>query len=362
MADDHESSMRPSRPAFSRPSLWLTVCVSALVYVLFPTRHFYWDGVKFALRIDTFPTLPEYWTDPNHLLYAWVGGYFKKAFLTLGVDIPSIYVLQVFDIACGLAGIVLFNALALRLRLSAPSRVIGLCVFSFSAIWWNYSVDVSSYIITVDLMMCAALVLYNRPRFWRLKLALSLALATIFHQLAALFSVVVILYAIAEKKWLRSSVAVVGSAGLMSLGIQYISYLTNPINWQALPAGVVSADAGHVLKQLSFLDWLFTHSSDSGFSFSISRSLTGLATGTIKMFFGGKIIDITFVPGAVMITAVLIAAIILFITLPRANSMADDLGNRGGGSCRQFWPIRDYFSIELGRYLCSIPVLLDASK
>lgn len=332
MADHHESSMQPRQSAYSRPWLWLTVCMSAIVYSMFPTRHFYWDGVKFALRIDTFPTLPGYWTDPNHLLYAWVGGCFKKALLTLGLDVPSIYVLQIFDIACGLAGIALFNALALRLQLSTLSRNIGLFVFAFSAIWWNYSIDISSYIITVDLMMYAALVLYNRPRFWRVKLTLSLALATIFHQLAALFSVVVVLYAVVEKKWLRSNVAVVGSAGLISLSIQYAAYLTNPINWKALPPGVVSADADHVLKQLSFIDWLLTHSSDSGFTFRVSRSLAGLATGTIKMFFGGKISDIIFVPDIVIAAAIIIAIIIIFFALCRTNSIAEGLGERESGT------------------------------
>lgn len=320
---------------------WFHLWVAAgacVIYALFPTKTYYWDGVKFALRIDNFPLQAGFWTDPNHLLYAWIGGVLKTIAVHFGFDVSALVLLQCVDIIAGAVGIVIFAELARHVSISRFSKNVATVVFAFSAAWWNYSVDVASYVLTLDFMMLTLLVCLRRPRHWQILAIMSLTAATTFHQLAALFSVPLAAMAIFDKKRYRSCFTIILVSGVISISLQYYAYKANDIFRVDLPAGVVSADIGHVRQNISFYEWIFTHSSDSGFAVGLRNTITGLFSGNLKLGFGGKLGDISFVPLHVLIIAIsVVASVTWFVAVRQRPDMqqirfANDEEKRRGHS------------------------------
>ena len=302
-----------SLPAPHRWPIASLLLFACLLYIVFPTKQFYWDGVKFALRIQSFPHSPQYWTDPNHLIYTFLGGVPHYLLQSVGLDISPLCLLQTVDILAGLAGILFFHALALHIRVSPLTRFAATVAFAFSAAWWNYSVDISSYVVSTDFLMLSALILLRLPRRWPVLLAASLAIATLLHQIAVIFVAVPIMLAVRNRQLAKSVSLSLLSAGAISFGAQIVAYIASGPDSVAIPSGVVPLRVYDAATEPGFLGWLFAHSTDSGFSWSIPHAIAGLATGTLKSFFGGKLSDFRYVPIVVPIAAslILVCAIVI---------------------------------------------------
>ena len=135
----------------SRPQIaaWLLFIATAAIYLLFPTRVYYWDGIVFAQTIEDASRLSPSLVHPNHLIYNFAGYLFYKLLRALGADIRALTALQILNsLLSALCARVLFSILMTTLR----SFYFSICLtvlFAFSATWWKFSTDADAYIPSV---------------------------------------------------------------------------------------------------------------------------------------------------------------------------------------------------------------------
>lgn len=163
------------------------------VYLLFPTRNYYWDGIDFALNIERSQGLSRTLIHPHHLLYNVFGYYVYHAFDALGSQTRAVHALQAANaILSALSALLFYRFLRRTLRSTFLCSALTL-LFSFSATWWKYSTDADSYVPSVlCLLVCLNLLFAVRgPRPFLVALAHSTAM--FMHQLAVFFYPVVVL-------------------------------------------------------------------------------------------------------------------------------------------------------------------------
>ncbi|MBC7909170.1 MAG: hypothetical protein H7Y30_01635, partial [Pyrinomonadaceae bacterium] len=73
---------------------WIIFLVALAVYLCFPTRNYYWDGIDFAHTIEISGSLKSL-IHPNHLVYNVAGYLIYKAALAAGVEVRALVVLQI---------------------------------------------------------------------------------------------------------------------------------------------------------------------------------------------------------------------------------------------------------------------------
>ncbi|HTR38237.1 MAG TPA: hypothetical protein VMH80_20150 [Bryobacteraceae bacterium] len=246
--------------------LRIALLVPFIVYLLFPTRNYYWDGVAFAIDIEK--NLPAgALVHPNHLIYKLCGA---ALYGLGGGHIRALYLMQALN--CLLAGFAVV-LLYLALRKSGWSREHGLVaawIFGFSATWWKFATDANAYVPSIFLLLCAYLLIEN-PRT-AVFAGLAHAGAMLFHELAILFLPVAILLL-----WKRRAlVAAYCTEALAPVAAAY---------WWAYRAAVAGGATG------GFWVWMTSHSPDSGFSFRLLRNVGYTLRGTLRLFFGGRLPD-----------------------------------------------------------------------
>src|SRR5688572_31112644 len=83
------------RTVYSNP--WVLCLAIAAIYLLFPTRSYYWDGITFAQAIEDASRPNAYLTHPNHLVYSYVGYFFYRLLRALGAELRAITALQILN-------------------------------------------------------------------------------------------------------------------------------------------------------------------------------------------------------------------------------------------------------------------------
>ena len=76
-------------PAKEACPAWVCPALAALVltlYAAFPTRNYYWDGVSFALAIESPDRLSGLFLHPNHLIYNGIGYVLWSGLRAFGFD------------------------------------------------------------------------------------------------------------------------------------------------------------------------------------------------------------------------------------------------------------------------------------
>jgi hypothetical protein len=136
------------------------------LYLLFPTKSYYWDGITFARAIEDAAAPNASLMHPNHLVYSYVGYYFFRLLRTLGAELRAITALQILNSVLSAASAAMLFAI---LRDTLRSIYLSVCMtllFAFSATWWKFSTDANAYIPSVlFLLVCFYLVLPDRkPR------------------------------------------------------------------------------------------------------------------------------------------------------------------------------------------------------
>src|SRR5918999_2352123 len=128
---------------------WLLFAFILIIYLAFPTRVYYWDGVEFAQAIEDASRLNPSLVHPNHLIYNFAGYIFYKLLGALGFELRAVTALQILNsllsTACaGVLFVILFDTLR--------SLYLSVCLsllFAFSATWWKFSTDANAYIPSV---------------------------------------------------------------------------------------------------------------------------------------------------------------------------------------------------------------------
>src|SRR5690348_2057989 len=173
-----------------RPAAIATVLSLGLValYLAFPTKAYYWDGVVFAQAIEDARGVNVSLAHPNHLVYNFAGYFFYRLLRGpgFGPNVRAITALQILNsiLSAGCAAI-----LFLILRDTLRSTYLNVCLtllFALSATWWKFSTDANAYVPSVFFLLVSFyLVLPDRkPR--PVLLGLSFFAAMCFHELAVI--------------------------------------------------------------------------------------------------------------------------------------------------------------------------------
>ena len=68
-----------------------------LIYLGFPTRNYYWDGIDFADTIESASRVDTSLVHPNHLIYNLVGYLFYKLLRGIGANLRAVAALQILN-------------------------------------------------------------------------------------------------------------------------------------------------------------------------------------------------------------------------------------------------------------------------
>ncbi len=91
---------------------WIIFPAILLVYLLFPTKNYYWDGIFFARVIEDAPGFYPTLVHPNHLLYNVFGYVLYKLVKAVGLNWRAVEVLTVANcIVSVLTAFLLFRIL-----------------------------------------------------------------------------------------------------------------------------------------------------------------------------------------------------------------------------------------------------------
>jgi hypothetical protein len=247
-----------------RPRLWLALPLA--LYLLVPTRNYYWDGITFAINIEKGLPLRDL-LSPSHLIYPVVGLWLYKLALLIGIKTRALFLLQTVNALLAGACVPLVERALRRRGVSTEAAVAGALAFAFAATWWKFATDVDAYIPAIFLVLCANDLLETRRSAWLAGLAH--AAAMLFHQLALLYLVV----ALVRLKATRRALVYVVAAVVPTTAGFLLAYRTvfGRLDLAGLPA------------------WLTTHSPDATFFFAPIGDLGFTLRGTLRLFFGGKV-------------------------------------------------------------------------
>jgi hypothetical protein len=252
----------------------------ALIYLIFPTKNYYWDGVRFASVIEGNDGSASL-IHPHHLLYNSLGYGIYQLVQFFGVHVRALQVLQISNcILSALSAWLLFRILFRRLGSIYLSSILTLA-FSFSATWWKYSTDADSYIPSIlFLIVCLhLLIISKKPRPFSLALAHSASM--FLHQLAVFFFpaiVVGILFqttSLSLRDRVRKICEYSFTAAFVTIGVNYYCF--------HLQTGSFAF--------VQFARWLTSYvqgPESYSFSFALANNFRMSLRAQLRMFFEGR--------------------------------------------------------------------------
>ena len=164
-----------------------------MIYIAFPSRNHYWDGVFFARVIENAQGLHGSLIHPNHLIYTPFGYLLYRLSQMLGFTFRAIHVLQFANIVASVLSAYVLFTIARRHFRSLYLAWSLTFLFAFAATWWKFSVDADAYILSVFfLLICFALIMPGR-KLRPFLLVILFSFAVFFHQLAIFFYPVIVL-------------------------------------------------------------------------------------------------------------------------------------------------------------------------
>ena len=277
-----------ARPA---PPAWPWLLLPLAVYLLLPTRNYYWDGVAFAINVEKLLPLRDV-LHPNHLLYAAAHEWLYRAALLIGLKTRALFLMQFVNSLLAWGAVVLVYRALRRVALGIEAAVAGALAFAFAATWWKFATDADAYTPSIFLLLCAYDLVETRSSVVLAGLA-HLA-AMLFHELAFLFLPVALLRLKQPKR-----MASYAACSLAPTAVVYaLAYRT--VFGEFSAAGLAR--------------WLTAHSPDSSFSWNPLRGAGLTLAGTVRLLFGGRLGELKATPftiaGAVAAAACLVAVAI----------------------------------------------------
>lgn len=257
----------------------LVAAAALVVYLCFPTRNYYWDGIAFALDIERVNHLSPELLHQNHLLYNVVGYLLYAPARRVGFEARAIEVLQILNgLLSAACAFVLFHIL----RRSLGSTYLSACLtllFAFSATWWKFSTDADSYIPATLLMLAAFYLLLPGREPRPLAVALLHAGAMLMHQLAVFFWPAAVVGLVLQasrrdaKRKLRPALIYTAAASLLTLAVYYLCFYLRTER----------------LDPSAFVGWMASYSSGSGgFVFDFVGNLKYTLRGHVRLLWGGR--------------------------------------------------------------------------
>jgi hypothetical protein len=164
-------------------SVTLTVLV---VYLLLPTKLYFWDGVAFSANIEAVNASATSLLHPNHLVYNLIGYAVWKGLSAIGIALRVLPVLQAMNALFAAATVCLLWQILKETTQSAAYSTWGSLAFAFSATWWKYATDADAYILSIFFLVLTYW-LVTIPRVRPFAAGLAHGAAMLVHQLALFF-------------------------------------------------------------------------------------------------------------------------------------------------------------------------------
>jgi len=301
-------------------ALLLSLALLAL-YLAFPTKVYYWDGIVFAQAIEDATRANISLAHPNHLLYNFAGYGFYKLLRGLGADVRAITALQILNSIVSAACAAL---LFLILRDTLRSNYFSVCLtllFALSATWWKFSTDANAYIPSVFFLLVSFyLVLPDRkPR--PLLLALTFFVAMCFHQLA-----VIAFPVFALGVYLQDGALVIKrrftNAFVFTLASFVLIFATYAL---------VFYSATGSMDVMRLLRWTASYSPDADTRFALWSNLMYSLRGEVRLFFGGRMNLLRGLMNPVVVLLLALLAIAVLLLVPVAGWNLATLKRRSRG-------------------------------
>ena len=284
---------------------WLIFLATAVIYLTFPTRVYYWDGIVFAQAIEDASAMTPSLVHPNHLIYNFAGYLFYKLLRALGADIRAVTALQILNSLLGaLCARVLFSILMHTLRSFYFSICLAL-LFAFSATWWKFSTDANAYVPSVLFLLISFYLVLPDKKPRPLLAAFMFFVSMALHQLAVfLFPV------LALGIYLQDGP---GTLRRQALNTLYFSVAAVVLIVAAYAGLFYLASGGFDLAK--FIHWTVSYSPDADTKFRFSSNLQYSLRGHVRLFFGGRLNSLRGLlnPAIVVLLFCLVAAILVFI-------------------------------------------------
>lgn len=255
---------------------WFVFALVFLIYLRFPTKNYYWDGVAFASVIEHAAALNSSLIHPNHLIYEVVGYLIYQVARAFGINLRAIEVLQIANSFLSvLAAYVLFRILSLSIRSTYLVWSLTL-LFAFSGTWWKFSTDADAYIPSVlFLLVSFCLVLpVKKPRPFLLAILFSASVC--LHQIAVIFFPVLILSIVWQSASRKERIANALKFG----GLAFVITLATYLFCFYVVAGTVNPK--------SFVYWATSHAHDESVGFHPWSNLLFSLRGSVRLLFDGR--------------------------------------------------------------------------
>jgi hypothetical protein len=218
---------------------------------------------------------PPLLAHPNHFIYTLWGSWLYNLSGWMGLPVRSLYLMQTANcVLAGLAVMLLYRCLR-SAGWSSEHGLIAALTFGFSAEWWKFATDVDAYIPAIFLLLCVYLLL-GHPRLTLLA-GFTQAAAILFHELAILFLPVAMLLL-----WKRRSLM----AGLTHITAYCLAAIT-PVAIAYVWAYRLAFPEG---KTGGLFGWMATRSPGSVFYFNPFGDAAYTLRGTLRLFFGGRVV------------------------------------------------------------------------
>lgn len=267
-----------------RPAAILTVLSLGLLalYLAFPTKAYYWDGVVFAQAIEDVAggaarTISL--AHPNHLVYNFVGYFVYRLLHGFDANLRAITALQILNsIFSAGSATILFLILRDTLRSTYLSGCLTL-LFALSATWWKFSTDANAYIPSVFFLLLSFYLVLPERRARPLLCALSFFAAMCFHELAVIafpvFALGIYLQngALARERRLRQAIVFTAVSFVLIVGAYALAFYL----------------ATGSLDPVKLLHWTASYSPDADTRFSFWSNLVYSLRGQVRLFFGGRL-------------------------------------------------------------------------
>jgi hypothetical protein len=271
-----------------------------MLYLAFPTKDFYWDGVGFALGVQH----PERFggmIEANHPLYIGFGWIVFSLARFVAPGLLALNLLQGLNSVLGAACVVMAYEIARQLFRDRVEAVLIAGMFALSATWWKFATDSNAYIPALLFLAIAARLLLPGHKARPLSVALLHACAMLFHELAVIFVVpaaIGIYWQCREDRLMaaRKTLVYLATSGALTSAAYYTCFR------------LATGESGIA----NYLRWITGHTPDSAFSFAVGRSAWLTIRGTLRVAGGGAVNLFRSGPvGVAAVMAVLAAGTIL---------------------------------------------------
>jgi hypothetical protein len=292
---------------------WLLFIAITVIYLLFPTRVYYWDGITFAQTIESVSRLQPSLVHPNHLIYNFVGYIFFKFLRFFSPEIRALTALQILNILLSAICARIFFAILVNTLRSLYLAVCLTLLFAFSATWWKFSTDADAYIPSVLFLLISFYLVLPTQKARPLLLAVTFFVSMAFHQLAIFM-------------WPVLALGVYLQNGELSIRRRTL----NAFYFTAVSAVLIMAAyfflfylASGNIDPRRVLSWAASYSPDADTGFNLWSNIRYSMRGHVRLLLGGRFNLLKgLINLPVIVLLVTLAGTVVFLLFSAFRSMA----------------------------------------